>query len=50
MFKELQGFVEETRQNPFFIYWGYTIPHAAHASLLKNGGYYKNKFGKENPT
>jgi len=49
MFKELQGFVDRNKENPFFIYWATPIPHAAIQAPQKWVDYYKNKFGKEEP-
>ena len=49
MFKELEGFVDRNKENPFFIYWATPIPHAAIQAPQKWVDYYKNKFGDEEP-
>jgi arylsulfatase len=49
MFKELEGFVDRNKENPFFIYWATPIPHAAIQAPQKWVDYYKNKFGEEEP-
>jgi len=42
MFKELQGFVDRNKENPFFIYWANNqLPHAAFKLLKKWVDYYK---------
>ena len=49
MFKETLRFMEENRDNPFFLYFATPIPHVplqAPDSLIK---YYTQKFGNENP-
>lgn len=49
MFKELTGFVDRNRENPFFIYWATPIPHVAIQAPKKWVDYYVDKFGQETP-
>jgi len=49
MFKELTGFVERSKEEPFFLYWASPIPHVALQAPNKWLDYYKKKFGKEEP-
>lgn len=49
MFRELTGFVDRNRENPFFIYWATPIPHVAIQAPKKWVDYYINKFGEETP-
>lgn len=49
MFKELTGFVNDNKDNPFFVYWATPIPHAALQAPKRWVDYYVNKFGDEEP-
>lgn len=49
MFEEITGFVNENRDNPFFLYWATTIPHVALQAPPKWVEYYVKKFGDEKP-
>ena len=49
MFKELTGFVDRNKENPFFVYWATPIPHAAIQAPQKWVDYYIEKFGDEEP-
>jgi arylsulfatase len=49
MFKELTGFVEENKDNPFFLYWATPIPHVALQAPQRWVDYYIKKFGPEEP-
>lgn len=49
MFKEINGFVNNNRENPFFLYWATTIPHAALQAPQRWIDYYVKKFGDEQP-
>ncbi len=49
MFKELTGFVEENKNNPFYMYWATPIPHAPIQAPQRWVDYYVKKFGNEKP-
>jgi len=49
MFREIQGFVEENKNRPFFLYWATPIPHVALQVTPEWIDYYVNKFGDEEP-
>ncbi len=49
MFDEMTGFVEENKDNPFFVYWATPIPHAPLQAPKRWVDYYVNKFGDEEP-
>ena len=49
MFNEIQNFVVENQENPFFLYWATTIPHAAIQAPPEWVDYYVEKFGDEDP-
>ena len=49
MFSELNGFVNDNKDNPFFIYWASPIPHVALQAPKRWVDYYVNKFGDEEP-
>ena len=49
MFKEITQFVEENKNNPFFLYWATPIPHLPLQVPQKWIDYYVKKFGDEKP-
>ncbi|TFH33681.1 MAG: N-acetylgalactosamine-6-sulfatase, partial [Bacteroidia bacterium] len=49
MFGEIQDFVGKNSDNPFFLYWATTIPHAAIQAPPEWVNYYVGKFGDEDP-
>ncbi len=49
MFTKLTDFVNENRNNPFFLYWATPIPHVALQAPQKWVDYYIDKFGDEKP-
>jgi arylsulfatase len=49
MFEEILGFVEQNRQDPFFLYWATPIPHVPLQSTEEWIRYYVDKFGDEEP-
>jgi len=49
MFSKLTGFVDDNKNNPFFLYWATPIPHAALQAPQKWIDYYVKKFGDEQP-
>ncbi len=49
MFKELTGFVNDNKDNPFFVYWATPIPHVALQAPKRWVDYYVKKFGDEEP-
>lgn len=49
MFNELTGFVNENKDNPFFVYWATPIPHAPLQAPKRWVDYYVDKFGDEEP-
>lgn len=49
MFKELTGFVDKNKNNPFYMYWATPIPHAAIQAPQRWVDYYVKKFGDEKP-
>lgn len=49
MFQEIKGFVEENKDNPFFLYWATPIPHAPLQAPQEWVEKYVEKFGKEDP-
>ncbi len=48
-FKELTGFVDRNKAQPFFLYWATPIPHVALQAPKKWVDYYSAKFGEEKP-
>lgn len=49
MFKELVNFVEENRNQPFFLYWATPIPHVPIQAPQHWVDHYVKKFGDEEP-
>jgi arylsulfatase len=49
MFDEIIAFVEENRDNPFFLYWATPIPHLALQAPPEWVDHYVDKFGDEEP-
>lgn len=49
MFSEMISFVEDSRDNPFFLYWASPIPHTALQAPARWVEYYVQKFGDEPP-
>lgn len=49
MYREIEGFMEENRDNPFFLMWTTTIPHSAMQAPDEYIQYYVDKFGDEKP-
>ena len=49
MFTRLTAFVNNNKDNPFFLYWATPIPHAALQAPQKWVDYYVDKFGDEKP-
>ncbi len=49
MFKELVNFVEENRDQPFFLYWATPIPHVPIQAPQRWVDHYVKKFGDEEP-
>ncbi len=49
MFEEIQGFVDENKDKPFFLYWANPIPHVPLQAPKKWIDYYVEKFGEEEP-
>lgn len=49
MFNEIIGFVNDNKENPFFLYWATPIPHVALQAPKNWVDYYKKKFGNEKP-
>ncbi|TKG90428.1 N-acetylgalactosamine-6-sulfatase [Puteibacter caeruleilacunae] len=49
MFDELMNFVDENKENPFYLYWATPIPHAPIQAPQKWVDYYTKKFGDEKP-
>ena len=49
MFKELTGFVEDHKRDPFYLYWATPVPHAPIQAPQRWVDYYVRKFGDEKP-
>jgi len=49
MFDEISNFVDENRDNPFFLYWATNIPHVSLQAPEKWVQKYVEKFGDEEP-
>lgn len=49
MFDEIQSFVNDNSEDPFFLYWATPIPHAAIQAPPEWVDYYVDKFGDEEP-
>jgi arylsulfatase A-like enzyme len=47
IFEQITQFVDENRDNPFFLYWASPIPHAPMQAPQKWVDYYVEKFGDE---
>jgi len=48
-FEKLMGFVEENKDDPFFLYWATPIPHLPLQAPKRWIDYYVDKFGEEDP-
>jgi arylsulfatase A-like enzyme len=49
MFNKMTDFINDNRDNPFFLYWATPIPHAALQAPQRWVDYYVKKFGDEKP-
>lgn len=49
MFEKITDFVDENKDQPFFMYWADPIPHAPLQAPKRWVDYYKKKFGDEEP-
>ena len=49
MFAEMEKFITENRDQPFFFYWATPIPHVALQAPKRWVDYYVKKFGDEKP-
>ncbi|NQU55227.1 MAG: sulfatase-like hydrolase/transferase, partial [Bacteroidetes bacterium] len=49
MYSEMENFVIENKDNPFFFYWASLIPHVALQAPKRWVDYYVEKFGDEEP-
>jgi arylsulfatase A-like enzyme len=49
MFDEITAFVNDNRDNPFFLYWATPIPHLPIQAPKEWVDYYVDKFGDEEP-
>ncbi|MFO7852280.1 MAG: arylsulfatase [Bacteroidota bacterium] len=49
MFEEITKFINENKENPFFLYWATPIPHLALQAPPEWVDYYVDKFGDEEP-
>lgn len=49
MFNAITGFVEDNKDNPFFLYWATPIPHLPLQAPDEWVDYYVEKFGDEDP-
>jgi arylsulfatase A-like enzyme len=49
MYKGMENFVVENKDNPFFFYWASLIPHVALQAPQRWVDYYIKKFGDEEP-
>ncbi|MDT7829335.1 arylsulfatase [Pricia sp. S334] len=49
MFDELMGFVSQSKENPFFLYWATPIPHNPIQAPQRWVDHYIEKFGDEEP-
>lgn len=49
MYEEINNFVNENEDNPFFLYWATPIPHVPLQAPQKWIDYYVKKFGDEEP-
>ncbi len=49
MYNEMENFIVENSDNPFFFYWASLIPHVALQTPQRWVDYYVEKFGDEDP-
>ncbi len=49
MFGEMEKFIGQNKDRPFFFYWASPIPHVALQAPQRWVDYYVNKFGEEDP-
>lgn len=49
IFDKMMGFIEENKEQPFFMYWASPIPHVPLQAPKKWVDYYVKKFGDEDP-
>lgn len=49
MYEQIEGFVRENRDNPFFLMWTTTVPHSALQAPDEWVNHYVEKFGDEAP-
>lgn len=49
MFEEITKFINDNKDNPFFLYWATTIPHLALQAPPEWVDHYVEKFGDEEP-
>ncbi len=49
MYDQMIRFIDENKNQPFFMYWATTIPHAPLQAPQKWVDYYVTKFGQEEP-
>jgi arylsulfatase len=49
MFSQMIRFVEDCKEDPFFLYWASPIPHVALQAPARWVDYYVEKFGDEDP-
>ncbi len=49
MFDEMIGFIDKSKNDPFFFYWATPIPHAPIQVPQRWLDHYKEKFGEEEP-
>lgn len=49
MFAKMTDFINDNKDNPFFLYWATPIPHAALQAPARWIDYYVRKFGDEKP-
>ena len=49
MYKEILGFVERSKDEPFALFWTTPVPHVPLQAPAEWVNYYKNKFGDEEP-
>ena len=49
MYDEILNFVDENKENPFFVAWTTPLPHVPLQAPEKWVNYYREKFGSEEP-
>lgn len=49
MYEKIEAFVEDSKSDPFFLYWASPIPHNPLQAPKKWVDYYNQKFGAEEP-